>query len=269
VKVAVVGIVKEEERDILEWLFFHAAIGADTLIVYENGSADRTLDMARRAESLIDLRLFVRPERQMQLPVYQHALDTFGHEFDWMAFIDSDEFLVPARHGSLPAYLHAMDRHAAIGANWVCYGSSGHDAMPDGLVIENFQWRAPLPFSANRHVKSLVRPSAVRGVQNAHVMALHPTHQYVDVLGHPAHWRKAGKMLTPMGQDVFRVNHYFTRSKAHFQIKLARGNANKAPTRVNNFAEYDRNDEHDPAIPRDFAQAVSRVKTLLAKVSRG
>jgi glycosyltransferase involved in cell wall biosynthesis len=258
-KAAICAIIKEEERDVLEWMLFHVAIGFDAIILYENGSEDRTYEVAKRAGYLFDLRLIKWPEKFSQLAVYDHAYKNYGREFDWLCVIDSDEFVVPVRDRNIKRFLGTMDRHAAIAANWALYGSSGHIEIPSGLVVENFLSRAALDFGGNRHVKSFVRPEAIQSVHNPHVFRLDARFSYVDVLGYPCTWVKNGKFEQCVGQDVCRINHYFTKSREHYAIKLARGNANGG-VRPDMFRQNDRNDVYDPIIPREFSGEVSWVK---------
>ena len=62
-----------------------------------------TLVNAVRLSQTYDLQAFAlnTHENQVQLKAYQHAYENFGHECDWLAFIDGDEFLFPTAAPSL------------------------------------------------------------------------------------------------------------------------------------------------------------------------
>jgi hypothetical protein len=47
-RAAVCLFVRDEERDIAEWLAFQFAVGFDAVILYDNGSVDRTAEIAQR-----------------------------------------------------------------------------------------------------------------------------------------------------------------------------------------------------------------------------
>lgn len=67
-----------------------------------------------------------------------------------MAFIDCDEMIMPL--DTFTKLINIIDRiilvHSKTGGvavNWGMFGSSHHDKKPDGLVYENFVWRARNP----------------------------------------------------------------------------------------------------------------------------
>jgi glycosyltransferase involved in cell wall biosynthesis len=53
--------VRDEERDIAEWLAFQIAVGFDCCIVYDNGSLDRTPEIVRAFGKKYDVRLIDWP----------------------------------------------------------------------------------------------------------------------------------------------------------------------------------------------------------------
>ena len=267
-KIALCAIVKNEERDILEWLLYHSAIGFDAIVLYDNGSEDQTYRIASAAQGHFDLRLFLWPEKFSQRAVYEDCYKRFGGEFDWICYLDCDEFLVPVKDRSVKGYLSRMEKYSAIAVNWVTYGSSGRSHFPEGLVVDNFLYRGKLKFSSNRHVKSFVRPKAIRSVKNPHFFALNRGYDYVNALGGKCVWIKEGKLSEPVGLDTIRINHYYTKSREHYQIKLRRGNADSG-TRTDQFDHNDRNEAFDPVIPKLFEEEVRYVKRKIAEINDG
>ncbi|MDQ2762188.1 MAG: glycosyltransferase family 2 protein [Pseudomonadota bacterium] len=55
-KTAVCVIVKDETRDLAEWLAYQVAVGFDAIIAYENRSSDATPDILDKSTRAIDLR---------------------------------------------------------------------------------------------------------------------------------------------------------------------------------------------------------------------
>jgi glycosyltransferase involved in cell wall biosynthesis len=278
-KSAVCLIVKNEERDIAEWMAFHALLGFDTQIIFDNGSDDGTARVVRAAAGLYDIRSHYWPNRSAdsQTLAYQAACDAYRLEFDWIAFIDSDEFLVTTDDIGVNQFLARFDRWSGVALHWAVYGANGHDDFPPGLVVEDFTSRAGPDFTPARHVKSIVRPGFVNGCINPHCFDLrgHVDGSYCDAQGRPMHWWPAperggilpGFSREPPEYSVARVNHYFTRSRAHWRAKLRRGYPSDVAVRqMAMFNEYDRNEIADPIAARHLPalrEAVARITARL------
>jgi len=95
-KSAICLIVRNEVRDIAEWIAFHALIGFDTQIIFDNGSDDGTTAIIRAAAEIHDVRYHFWPNstQRSQVLAYEAACQAYRREFDWIAFVDSDEFVV-------------------------------------------------------------------------------------------------------------------------------------------------------------------------------
>ena len=271
---AICLIVRDEVRDIAEWIAFHALAGFDTQIILDHGSTDGTAEIIARAAEFHDIRLHSWTDNgaNSQITAYHAVCRSYRQQFDWIAFIDSDEFLVLPSCTPMNEFLGRFHGWSGVALHWAVYGSSGHVDMPAGLVVENFIRRAREEFRPARHVKSIVRPSAVLACLNPHCFELAPGERgtYCDAEGHAIAWLAApehqgvlrGFSATPPQYDTARVNHYFTRSRAHWQAKLARGYPNNVAVRTEaDFDEHDRNDIEDEA-------ALGRLPALRAAVAR-
>jgi glycosyltransferase involved in cell wall biosynthesis len=266
VKTAVCLIVRNEARDIQEWIAFHALAGFDTQIIFDNGSSDGTADLIQQAAGNYDIRFHNWTNRtaSSQVGAYQAACEAYKLEFDWIAFIDSDEFLVTANGQKINEFLTRYENYAAIAINWAVYGADGHEHWPPGLVVESFRRRADETFFPARHVKSILRPHLAMSCLNPHYfdMRPHAAGTYCDTHGNPMEWFAApeapGGLMRGVGAalpdySVARINHYFTRSRAHFRAKVQRGYpANVAIRKLDEFDEYDRNEVADPAATREI-----------------
>lgn len=220
-KIAVCAIFKDEASYLLEWIAFHRMIGVDLFVLYDNGSSDGGAGLVRCSSFTRNVTLIDWPERPGQLSAYNHFLINYAARFDWVAFIDIDEFIMPLANSSIrpilmqPAYAH----YAQVLLQWLVFGPSGHDRRPEGLVIERYTHRLPETAHASRHVKTIVRPSMVCGI---------------DYTPHAAEC--SGPACNTSGIEVLPyaiqptechanmlVHHYFTKSREDWQIKLRRG----------------------------------------------
>jgi glycosyltransferase involved in cell wall biosynthesis len=278
-KSAVCLIVKNEVRDIAEWIAFQALVGFDAVIIFDNCSDDGTERVIRAASGLHDIRSHYWPNRsaESQTLAYQAACEAYRLEFDWIAFIDSDEFLIPSADMPVNAFLAGFERWSGVAVHWAVYGSNGHEAFPPGLVLEDFTRRAAEDFVPARHVKSIIRPGFVNGCINPHCFDLrgHIDGSYCDAQGRHMLWWLAperGGVLPGFSREapdysVARVNHYFTRSRAHWLAKLRRGYPSDVAVRqMDMFDEYDRNEIDDPIARRylpALREGIARIQARL------
>jgi glycosyltransferase involved in cell wall biosynthesis len=243
-RTAICLYVRDEERDIAEWIAFHHVVGFETVILFDNLSRDRTSSIARQMGKLRDVRVipWPWPFRYSQAGAYVACLKLFGRSFDWIAFVDSDEFVLPRNGLSIKEVLAPLKDAAAVALNYAFFGSSGIINYPNKLVIESFTHRAPDAFPPNAMVKSIVRPE---GASYRSVHAFNVKGAYVDPTGRPVVWDKLGDRTVIYDTAIARVNHYFTRSRAHWEDKIARGYRAPVKRGEADFITYDRNELED------------------------
>jgi hypothetical protein len=258
-RVGLVSIQKNRAPWLHEWVAFHHLAGFHRFYVYAHNCTDHSAQVLQTLAGTYALQGFTvnTNEDRIQLKVYQHAYDQFGHECDWLAFIDGDEFIFPTGTGSIGEALAPLQyqRVSALGAYWACFGSSGHVAEPAGLVTQNYRYRPSLQgFADNRHIKSIVRTrQASRVGPNAHLFDTPWGTQ--DEQGRPITFG-----LTPHqpSYQSLRINHYVTQSWHYFkQHKQRSGAADAGAAHVRPdswWAKHDVNDELDlsmqPWLPR-------------------
>ena len=278
-KIAVCLIVRNEARDIDEWIAHHALAGFDTQIIFDNGSTDGTVERIHAAARTYDIRFhnWVNRSKQAQTLAYEAACTAYKLEFDWIAFLDSDEFFITPNGESAPAFLERFEDWSAVALNWAVYGSSGHANAPPGLVLENFTRRADESFFPARHVKSIVRPGLATGCPNPHVFNMqgNAERRYCDARGNPMLWLLApegpGGVIRGLSRaqpdyTAARINHYFTRSRAHWLAKLNRGYPSDVAIRtLEEFDTYDRNELADPIALRNITALRTAVAQLAAE----
>jgi hypothetical protein len=245
-KVGLVSIQKNRAPWLHEWVAFHHVAGFSRFYVYAHNCTDSSEQVLAQLAPHYDLKSFAvrTDENQIQLKVYQHAYENFGHECDWFAFIDGDEFLFPTAAGRIDEALAEWDhqRVSAIGAYWACFGSSGHQAEPAGLVTRNYRQRASTDFEANRHIKSIVRGrQASRVGPNSHLFATPWGTQ--DELGRPIEF---GHTPYAPSYGKLRINHYVTQSRQFFvEHKQRSGAADAGAAYVRPDSWWDRHDRND------------------------
>lgn len=243
-RTAICLFVRNEAHDIAEWVIYHSLIGFDGFIIYNNGSDDNTAGVIDRLRRVYDIKLieWPRPSKFSQLECYDDCLKNFRETYDWIAFIDSDEFIAPVRDGELKTFLTTLPNVNAIALNWSVFGSAGHQRVPPGLTIAEFTRRAAEDFYPNLHTKMIVRPRAAIKVCNPHHISVEGKTCKADgtIVASIDH----GVSATLAGFNVCRVNHYFVKSREHWQRKMRRGY--REGVRPNeHFEAHDINDVED------------------------
>jgi glycosyltransferase involved in cell wall biosynthesis len=259
-KIACAAVVKNEARYLAEWLAWQFMLGFDTVVLMDNGSTDETLAIAERFAAAYDVRRFhwADTSPSYQASAYDAVFRSMGQEFEWIAFFDADEFLLLDDGLELKTLLAARPE-AAIAIPWAIFGSSGRQEMQAGLTVETYTHRSGAEFYPNRHVKSIIRPARTGRCATAHVFEVDGA--YVDLLGNALDWQFLGVLAVDPAYRGGRLNHYFTRSQAEWQQKLARGYPDRERAQAD-FFEYDRNEIFDDSA----ARRAPAVNAILAQV---
>jgi len=229
---AAVAIMRNEGPDLREWLEFNRLIGIEHVYLYDDGSTDGSAEIVRPYVAsgfvtYIPWGSFFTHFGQQHL-AYAHALGTFGPSWRWMTFIDIDEFLFPVKDEPLCSALSRYEDLPAIAVPWHMFGFGGHESRPAGLVIENYVRRLPFPPPAEPEgllsFKSIVDPMAVGAVDGVHFFILQNgrTGGFTEdrlwvVRNRPDGWEDL------RSGSVFRLNHYFTKSREDFARRRSDG----------------------------------------------
>jgi hypothetical protein len=241
-KVCLVAIAKNEGKFLIEWLAHHLSLGFSEILVYDNESMDDTASILRSASKAFPVERVHwknKLDASPQVSAYRDFLDHRAAAFDWVAFFDLDEFLVVSPETSLISLLHSYPADvAAIGVNWLTFGSSGVQRSDYQLVRETFRQGPPRDFDNNHHIKTIARPRAVER------MAIHHCElregRYAAPSGVELTMSRKKGLSDAIDHTVLQLNHYQVKSREDFQTKIAKGRAGKKigdPTRIRENAE--------------------------------
>ncbi len=263
----IVLIVRNEATHIAEWARFHHAVGVRHFIVYDNGCTDGTPDILRATlpadaltilpwdQKLADGRSGA--EIHNQVLAYAHALRNFGAGFRWLAFIDVDEFLLPVTAPDLPTALADLSDHAQVSLPWHMFGRNGHEAAPDGGILQNYLHRSdPTAAQHGLNWKCIVDPARVTGVR-VHGFDIDGVGAGVNDIGQPARHKDRSNRAF-YSRAAIQLNHYYTRSNAELQAKINRGSnktvqAQKHLARVMRIVAEIETDMVEDSLARDLA----------------
>ncbi len=254
-KLGISTIQRDRAKWLTEWVVFHHLVGFTNFYIYLHKCRDNSKEVVANLQKHFNIQCFEVADDtdRPQLVSYHHAYQEYGHEIDWMAFIDGDEFLYPSTTNHIGDVLEKFNyqKISALAVYWQCFGSSGHIQDPNGLIIEDYQYRAKLAFLPNRHIKSIVR-----GRQGQNCTSAGNAHIFNTIYGtydeqlRPINsgWMKE---LEPSYTQL-RINHYACQSYEFF--KNFKKSSGAADVNVNHIRpdtwwdEYNNNDEHDNTI---------------------
>jgi hypothetical protein len=246
-KLGITTIQRNRGPWIVQWLAFHLMVGFDKFFFYAHKCTDDTIDILIKLQRHYDITIHELGDMEKpQLIAYKHAIDTYGHDVDWMAFIDGDEFLFSPRHRDMEEALaeYAERDLSALAVYWMCYGSNGHLDEPDGLLLENYPRHGGKDLLINKHIKSIVRGGEDILEGSSHYFVT--SRGTFDELMRPV---TAGVTKYEPSQEIFRINHYACQSHQYFmRTKGPMGEADGDPNKVrglDHFFSHDRNECDD------------------------
>jgi hypothetical protein len=266
---SICAIVRNEAPYITEWIAFHRLVGVSQFYIYDDRSDDETMQILNRL-SLGDIcvlpyesgwheplyygipyegvQFYLTP----QACAYRHCACHFGVEMEWCAFVDVDEFLYHTEVDNLAEFLNPFSSYPGVVANWMVFGSNGHQTRPAQLTIEAYTKRGEVgqPHPWGRHIKTIVNMRfAHQWGQNGSHLPLFEEGRAVDQYTHP----HTASMMEKPYQSGLLVNHYYHRSAQEAESKWTREDHN-APKGFKQSKErvkaHDVNDVEDLRILR-------------------
>ncbi|PSC75466.1 hypothetical protein C2E20_1036 [Micractinium conductrix] len=234
---AACAIIKNQHKDLPEWLEYHKWLGVSQFYIMDDGS-DPPLDSVLQpyiqqgwvthrlvgnhtalAQRMQNRTCAAFAPDKPQISAYNLCLQDYGHLHQWMSFTDADEFLV-LTDGTpdLPTLLRDYESYGGLGANWKIFGSSGH------LTRQPFALRAytrcmPANYHKNRAVKTIGNMAYTAHVHGPHSIRAAPDHPVVTASG-----GVVKDAIAPTA-DYSRLAllHYQLKSRAEFEQKRKRG----------------------------------------------
>ena len=216
---AICLLIKDENAYINEWLGWHIGIGFQHFFIYDNGSRvpieESVNEQYKRYCTFID---FSGDHRNTQLDCYADAIEKYGDDVKWLAFIDTDEFIRPLNGEDINTFLERFEDHDGLYVRWVVYNANGQWEKVDLPQRERFTRVSshvpPKPFG-----KSIIRPAMIRCMGTHFPTGILGRYDMVDSNG--KHMKSACSEFSP--EDRIVIDHYFTRSYEEWREKAARG----------------------------------------------
>ena len=216
-------IIKNEEY-LEEFIIYHQILGVEHFYIYDNES---TIPISERLNHYYFHKyctVIPFPGMVKQMEAYNHCLEYYGNDTEWLVIIDGDEYILPKKHDNLVNFIKEYENYSAVAINWINFGSSYHQFRQKGFLIENYKYSEKTP---DGHVKSICRPEDVRKIINPHFVILKDnTRGYVDPLKRPISLNRHNLYNKVSDTTcVIQVNHYWGKSYQELEQKVNRGRA--------------------------------------------
>ncbi len=232
-KLSIVLIIRDEGAYIEEWLEYHFMMGISHVYIYDNESKDDTKQKLSRYIENGKVTYIWWPGQYVQMKAYDHAVEHYKYETEYMGFIDADEFLVATEDMDLSIWVDEVfelcDRRLSIygpyqcggiGINYKVYGTSHHKSKPDGLVIQNYKYRANESEVLNFYIKTICNPRTVQSCKIHHMCYIegyYCTSQNGSII--------PGVLFFDGVNHKVRINHYITKSEEEYVQRERKGKA--------------------------------------------
>ncbi|MGA3065231.1 MAG: glycosyltransferase family 2 protein [Tepidisphaeraceae bacterium] len=236
------AIFQNEAPFLEEWLRFHDRIGVEHFFLYDNDSTDEFKPVLAPWLAAGRVTLYRAAGPAAQIHVYHHCIGAHARDSFWMIFTDIDEYLFSPAQADLRVFLKGFESEPGVVANWLMFGSSGHERQPAGLTTLNFARRCEFDlctfepgllkdknldpknpasyFKFCGHVKSIVNMRDIVDVGlNVHVF------RYRD--GRPSVNANHRPLSGYFSEDesaigLLRIHHYASRSWEEYRRRLQR-----------------------------------------------
>ena len=216
---AICLLIKDENDYINEWLDWHINIGFNHFYIYDNESRvpieESVEEWYKPYCTFVD---FSGAHQNTQLECYADALEQYGKDVKWLAFIDTDEFIRPLTGEDINSFLARFETHDGLYVRWVVYNANGlweKDDRPQRERFTRVSSKSPTrPFG-----KSIIQPEKVKRMGTHFPAGILGQYDMVDGNGH--YIKSAFLDFSP--GDKIVIDHYFTRSYDEWQEKAKRG----------------------------------------------
>lgn len=221
-KITLSCICQDENEYLDEWIDYHAEIGFDEFVIYDNNSIQSVAEHTKSRKNVIVYQWAYHINGK-QCMAQNHCLQQHSNS-KWIAFLDVDEYIVLLRkEKNIKQYLKHYTNYSGLCLNWLMFGSNGHIHKQNKILSNYTQCNPKHP--ANKHVKSIVQPKMCKKNnflrRDPHII---PTYTgCVDVSGHVVN---NAFNDPPIIDKIMRINHYYTKSLEDFQNKMKRSGGN-------------------------------------------
>lgn len=266
-KVAVVSMIKNENRYLRQWVEHNKSIGVSNIILGDNNDADGE-NLSDVISDYIESGYVIvenySGKRCYQLQFNNETYAKYIQKFDWLAYVDIDEYIMIGKYQSIIDFLSdpIYEKYDALKLQWECYGDSGLIRPNyDIPLVERFTEVAYTP------MHMMVKPIIHNTAGPIEFINAHAFTYLEDMVKHTADVNckevdpaLSHNYLNAYGKfdiDIY-IKHYITKTIYEYIDKINRGDVRFEMTKkyttkwVNDFFIYNRRTTEKEQILNDF-----------------
>ena len=230
-KIAVMGIFKNEESYMEEWIIHHIKQGVNHFYLYDNDGDKSKYKFLKNYDKFVTVTDWVDKEHNewytVQKQAYYDCISKYSSKCQFLMMLDIDEFLVPTENDlTVGKYIKNLsqewDNIKAFKIQRYDFGSNDHITRPAGNVMDNYTAREQICSS----YKTMANTDFIdkrlayyvhdyNYVKNKKGKIYNPYLKYtVEFLGYPNKCRASSVNEIPIV-----INHYYTKSYEEFMAR--------------------------------------------------
>mgnify|MGYP002870175522 CR=1 FL=1 len=226
-KVCLCTIGKQENLYAKEYVSHYKKYNIDQLIIYDNNeiNGERFEDVISDYISSGFVKIIdIRGKISQQLKIYQHCLDNYKNEFDWLIFYDMDEFIYLKGMNNIKYYLSnpAFQKCQAIQLNMYFHTDNNKLYYENKTLFERFPERITS--------KQGVLKTIIKGGINTKIICPHELNKKLVSCDGFGYFNIKFKHVITTDKPDFKyyyIDHYSYKSTEEFIKKIMRGSAIK------------------------------------------
>lgn len=241
-KVAIVCIVKNENRYLREFIKYYINLGFDTIFIGDNNDSEGEWVAPILDDYIEQNKVFISNLRSIKsniennfsinIAYYNYVYKKIKYEYDWIAFVDCDEFItLKGFNNNIHEYLNqeVFDNFNVINLNWECYNDNNIIYDDGKNVIDRFIHPFDITHNPNnilnRHIKSIVRG-------NIEYNNIYISNSHYPIFDNVKYCNNEGLVVdkehvmlnTPASYKYAYIRHYFSKSlEEYVNYKIHRG----------------------------------------------
>ena len=221
--VGICSIGRKENLYAKEFVDYYLKLGIKKIIIYDDNeiNGEKFEDVLKEyiingKVEIIDIHGF----ESAQFPSYNDCYKRYGHQFDFLLFLDFDEFIKIEKNIDINTYLYnkKFEKCETIVLNWVIYGDNNLVRYDNRTLLERFT----KPRSNMKVGKCIVRTNISRLIIASTLMIGINTKYFCDSNGNRI-FPKSFNVFVPPKEPEAYIKHFFTKTVEEFCNKINKG----------------------------------------------